>query len=64
MFKPFDGSCFEHASSKVCQYVIKDEKMARGLSYTSIKIVQIDNKKCYVLPKKFWKEGKNGRKLA
>jgi hypothetical protein len=64
MFEPFDGSCFEHAPSKVCQYVIMDEKMAHGLSCTSIKIVQIDIQKCNVLPKKFGEEGKNGGKLA
>ncbi len=62
MFEPFDGSCFEHAPSKVCQYVIMDEKMAHGLSCTSIKIVQIDIKKSNVLPKKFGMEGKDGRK--
>ncbi len=64
MFEPFDGSCFEHAPSKVCQYVIMDDKMAHGLSCTSIKIVQIDIQKCNVLPKRFGKEGKNGKKLA
>jgi hypothetical protein len=63
MFKAFDGSCFEHALSKVCQYVIMDEKMAHGLSCTSINIVQIDIQKCNVLPKKFGKEGKNGKKI-
>jgi hypothetical protein len=41
-----------------------DEKMAHGLSCTSINIVQIDIQKCNVLPKNFGKEGKNGRKLA
>jgi hypothetical protein len=45
MFEPFDGSCFEHAPSKVCQYVIMDEKVAHGLSCTSIKILQIDIQK-------------------
>ncbi len=64
MFEPVDGSCFEHAPSKVCQYAIMDDKMAHGLSCTSIKIVQIDIQKCNVLPKKFGKEGKNGKKLA
>jgi hypothetical protein len=60
MLEPFDGSCFEHVPSKVFQYVIMDEKVAHELSYTSIKIVQIDIQKCNVSPKKFGKEGKNG----
>jgi hypothetical protein len=35
--EPFDGSCFGHALSKVCQYATFDEKVAHGLSYASIK---------------------------
>jgi hypothetical protein len=40
LLKPFDGSHFGHALSKVCQYAIIDEKVVVDLSFAFIKIVQ------------------------
>jgi len=37
---PFEGYCFEHAFSKVCQYAILDKKMACILHYALIKSIQ------------------------
>jgi hypothetical protein len=54
MMEPFDGSCFGHALSKVCEYATIDEKVAHGLSYASIKTTQADIKKCITWPKTFW----------
>jgi len=42
MLEPFHGFHFGHALSKVCQYVITNVKMVHGLSYTSIKAMQIN----------------------
>jgi hypothetical protein len=50
--KPFDGYCFGHALSKVCQYVTSDEKVAHGLLYASIKSTQVDVQKHITWPKK------------
>jgi hypothetical protein len=36
--KPFDGYCLGHALLKVCQYVISDDKVVRGLHYASSKL--------------------------
>jgi hypothetical protein len=52
--KPFDGYCFGHALSKVCQYVTSKE-VARGLSYASIKSTQVDIQKCITWLKKLSK---------
>jgi hypothetical protein len=46
MMEPFDGSCFGHVLSKVCQYATIDEKVAHGLSYASINIAQAHIHKC------------------
>jgi hypothetical protein len=35
--KSFQGTCFGHAFSKVCQYAITNEKVHMGLKYVSIK---------------------------
>lgn len=35
--KSFQGTCFGHVISKVCQYAIVDEKVHMGLKYVSIK---------------------------
>ncbi len=40
LLKSFDGSHLGHALSKVCQYVIIDEKVVVDLSFASIKVVQ------------------------
>jgi hypothetical protein len=40
MFEPFDGSCFEHALSKVCQYVTIYDKVVSGFKYASMKLAQ------------------------
>lgn len=40
LLKPFDGSHLGHVFSKVCQYVIIDEKVVVDLSFASIKVVQ------------------------
>jgi hypothetical protein len=46
MMEPFDGSCFGHALSKVCQYATINEKVAHGLSYAFINIAYVDIQKC------------------
>jgi hypothetical protein len=40
----FDGSCFGHALSNVCQYATTYEKVAQGLSYAFIKTAQTNIK--------------------
>jgi hypothetical protein len=55
MFEPFDGSCFEHELSKVCQYVTIYNKVASGFKYASKKSAQFYIKKCITWPKKFGK---------
>jgi len=50
--KPFDGYCFGHTLSKVCQYVTFDEKVGCGLLYASIKSTQADVQKCITWPNK------------
>jgi hypothetical protein len=50
--KPFDGYCFGHMLSKVCQYVTSDKKVACGLLYAFIKISQVNVPKCITWPKK------------
>jgi hypothetical protein len=35
--EPFDGSCHGHALSKVCQYVITNNKLVHELNYASIR---------------------------
>ncbi len=50
--KPFDGHCFGHTLSRVCQYVIFDEKVGFGLLYASIKSTQVDVQKCITWPNK------------
>jgi hypothetical protein len=39
VLEPFDGTCFGHALSKVCEYVIIDEKMCIGECFAFIKVV-------------------------
>jgi hypothetical protein len=60
----YQGTYFEHAFSKACQYVIVDEKVYRGLKHVFIKFAQVDLQKCIIWPKKFGKENKNGIRLA
>lgn len=35
--EPFNGSCHGHALSKVCQYVITNNKLIHELNYASIR---------------------------
>ncbi len=35
--KSFQGICFRHAFSKVCQYATANEKVHMGLKYVSVK---------------------------
>ncbi len=42
----FQTTCFGFFSSKVCQYVIIDEKVCKNLKFVSIKSTQLDFKKC------------------
>jgi hypothetical protein len=46
LLKPFDGSCFGHALSKVCQYAMINEKVDISLSFAFIKIIQFAIQKC------------------
>ncbi len=46
--EPFHGFHFGHALSKVCQYVITNDKMVHGLSYTSIIAMQINTQQCII----------------
>jgi hypothetical protein len=52
LLKPFDGSCFEHEFSKVCEYGITNDIVCISLSYASIKDVQGAIQKCITWPKK------------
>jgi hypothetical protein len=51
LLKPFDGSHFEHALSKVCQYAIIDERVVVDLSFAFMKIVQSTILKCIIWAK-------------
>jgi hypothetical protein len=43
----FQGTCFEHAFVKACQYVVMNhEKICKCLKYVSIKVTQGDLQKC------------------
>jgi hypothetical protein len=42
----FQGTCFDHAFSKMCQYATTYEKNYKRLKYLSIKIAQGDLQKC------------------
>jgi len=46
------GTCFNHAFSKVCQYATTHEKNYKGLRYLSIKAAQRHLQKCITWPKK------------
>jgi hypothetical protein len=46
LLEPFDGTCFKHALSKVCQYAIANEKVSTGLPLASIKAAQSSLHKC------------------
>jgi hypothetical protein len=48
----FQGTCFDHAFSKVCQYATTYEKNYKGLRYLSIEVAQGDLQKCIICPKK------------
>ncbi len=48
----FQGTCFDHAFPKVCQYATTYEKNYKGLKYLSIKVAQGDLQKCIIWPKK------------
>jgi hypothetical protein len=37
VMESFEGTCFEHVFSNVCQYAIVEEKVFKGLKYVSIK---------------------------
>jgi hypothetical protein len=51
LLEPFDGSCFVHALSKVCQYIITYDKVCTCLNYASIKATQGVIQKCITWPK-------------
>jgi hypothetical protein len=40
LLEPFDGTCFGHALSIVCKYVIANEKVPIGLPFVFIKAIQ------------------------
>ncbi len=42
----FQGTCFGHAFSKVCQYATTKKKVCKNLQYALIKSVQGDLQKC------------------
>jgi len=46
----FQGTCFGHAFSKVCQYVITKEKVCKDLQYVLIKFAQGNLQKCIIWP--------------
>jgi hypothetical protein len=48
----FQGTCFDHAFSKICQYATTYEKNYKWLKYLSIKVAQGDLQKCITWPKK------------
>jgi hypothetical protein len=62
MLEPFDGTCFGHAHSKVCEHVIIGEKMCIGECFAFIKVFHPKN----VLfgPKSKARAGKHGTKFA
>jgi hypothetical protein len=54
MIEPFNGSCFEHALSKVCQYVATDEKVAT-YCFTHLYKSQNWHLELHYLAKEVWK---------
>jgi hypothetical protein len=48
----FDGSCYWHALSKVCQYASSNEKVAHRLHYALIKSTLVNIQKCTTWLKK------------
>jgi hypothetical protein len=52
LLEPFDDSCFRHALSKVCQYIITYDKVCTCLNYASRKAAQSAIQKCITWPKK------------
>jgi hypothetical protein len=51
MPKFYFGALLGHTLSKVCQYLIIDDKIAYGFNFMSIKFVQVDIHKCITWPK-------------
>jgi hypothetical protein len=45
----FQGTCFDHAFSKMCEYATTYEKVCKGLRYVSIKVDQGDLPYCMYL---------------
>ncbi len=56
--KSFQGSYFDHAFSKVCQYAYVDENNCEGLKYLFIEIAQSNLQKCITWLKKSMKSKK------
>jgi hypothetical protein len=50
--------------SKVCQYVIYNDKIFKGLLQVNMKVAQTTLQKTIIWTKKFDKVGKNGRRLV
>jgi hypothetical protein len=48
----FQGTCFGHVFSKVCQYATTNDNVCKNLIYVSIKISRVDLQKCITWPKK------------
>jgi len=42
----YQRTCFGHAFSQACQYVIVDEKVCRNLKHVSFKFAHVDLQKC------------------
>jgi hypothetical protein len=64
MLEPFDGTCFGHALSNVCEYVIIDKKMCIGQCFAFIKVVQSSIQKVLFGPKSKARASKHGTKFA
>jgi hypothetical protein len=64
LLEPFDGTSFEHALSKVCQYATTYDKMSIGLLSIPIKVVQTSIQKCIPQNKNQTRANKHGTKFA
>lgn len=60
--EPFNGSCYRHVLSKVCQYANFDEKVAHRLHYVLIKSTHNNIQKCITCSKNPAEGGRHGKR--
>jgi hypothetical protein len=60
----FQGTCFGHVFSKVCQYATTDDKVCKNLKYVFIKSTRANLQKWITWPKKFRKSHQEWNKAC